>query len=52
MHGTQVKGKLLCLEYDQIEPFVQDVRQCFVNAKLYNPSTNHVHKVSNSSQPV
>jgi hypothetical protein len=35
------------LEYGQLEPFVRDVRRCFTNAKLYNPSTNHVHKVTN-----
>lgn len=43
--ALKVKGKLLCLEYGQLEPFVRDVRRCFANAKLYNPSTNHVHKV-------
>ena len=43
--GT-VKGRLLSLEYDQLEPFVSDVRLVFSNARLYNPPTNHVHKAA------
>ena len=43
--GT-VKGRLLSLEYDQLEPFVSDMRLVFSNAMLYNPPTNHVHKAA------
>jgi len=41
--GT-VKGQLLSAHYDQLEPFVADVRLVFSNAMAYNPPHNHVHK--------
>ena len=43
--GT-VKGKLLSMQYDEMEPFISDVRRCFANARLYNPCSNHVHKAA------
>ena len=43
--GT-IKGRLLSLEYDELEPFIDDMRRCFANARLYNPPTNHVHKAA------
>jgi len=43
--GT-IKERLQALQYEQLEPFIADVRLVMHNAKIYNPSTNRVHQAA------
>jgi hypothetical protein len=46
MDFQTIKAKVQGLQYEQLEPFISDVRLVFHNACIYNPATNHVHQAA------